>query len=291
MSDPNQPQQGQPLEGSPLESAPLESTQLPPSEPLGGAAGQPPVPPQMREPAQAPQAPVPPQEGGQPPYGGGMPPQAPQPPQGPPPAAPQKTNTLAIVAFIAAFLVSIVGIILGHIALSQIKKTGEGGRGLALAGTIIGYVLTFIGLIVGVIVLITTLIFGSIVSAGVDEYNQALDEFTEQVEENDFADFDETDDFDFDSNMGPSPSDPWAGTVNEEYCNLLMYDLSHVDVTDAAEMLERLADASADPDHADVLREMSDLVERDVPDSDVPEDLFERYMLVMQESAELCYDF
>ena len=37
--------------------------------------------------------------------------------------------------------------ILGHIALGQIKRTGEGGHGLALAGTIVGYVLTALYLI------------------------------------------------------------------------------------------------------------------------------------------------
>ena len=34
----------------------------------------------------------------------------------------------------------IAGIICGHISLSQIKKTGEQGRGMAIAGLIIGYV-------------------------------------------------------------------------------------------------------------------------------------------------------
>jgi hypothetical protein len=53
-----------------------------------------------------------------------------------------KTNVLAIVAIILGFLVPIGGIITGHIALSQIKKTGEAGHGLALAGTIVGYVLS-----------------------------------------------------------------------------------------------------------------------------------------------------
>jgi Domain of unknown function (DUF4190) len=53
-----------------------------------------------------------------------------------------KTNTLAIVALILGFLVPVGGIITGHIALGQIKRTGEAGHGLALAGTVIGYVLT-----------------------------------------------------------------------------------------------------------------------------------------------------
>jgi hypothetical protein len=36
---------------------------------------------------------------------------------------------------------SIVGIVLGFVALNQIKQTGQGGRGLALAGIIVGAVL------------------------------------------------------------------------------------------------------------------------------------------------------
>lgn len=72
-------------------------------------------------------------------------------------AAP-KTNVLAIVSLIASlvgiifilpFVGSLVGVITGHMSLSQIKRTGEQGRGLALAGTIVGYV----GL--GIILLVT----------------------------------------------------------------------------------------------------------------------------------------
>jgi hypothetical protein len=72
------------------------------------------------------------------------------------PLAP-RTNTLAIVALVLSLTVSLGGIICGHIALSQIKRTGEGGHGLALAGTIIGYVITgfwvlyFAGIIIALI--------------------------------------------------------------------------------------------------------------------------------------------
>ncbi len=52
----------------------------------------------------------------------------------------QKTNTLAIVSLISAFFVSLVAVITGHIALKQIKTRGGKGRGLALWGTILGYV-------------------------------------------------------------------------------------------------------------------------------------------------------
>ncbi len=62
----------------------------------------------------------------------------PAPGYAPVPAAP-KTNVLAIVSLVISILgFNIIAIILGAIALSQIKKTGENGRGLAIAGIIIG---------------------------------------------------------------------------------------------------------------------------------------------------------
>ena len=76
-----------------------------------------------------------------------------------PPAAPAyqpapvglKTNVLAIVALILGIVIPIGGIICGPIALGQIKRTGEGGRGLAMAGLIIGIAFTVIGLIFWII--------------------------------------------------------------------------------------------------------------------------------------------
>jgi hypothetical protein len=53
-----------------------------------------------------------------------------------------KTNVLAIVALILGIIIPIGGIICGPIALSQIKRTGESGKGLAKAGLIIGIVIT-----------------------------------------------------------------------------------------------------------------------------------------------------
>lgn len=50
------------------------------------------------------------------------------------------TSTLAVVAMVFAFLVPLVGIIIGHVALNQIRKTGEGGHGVALAATILSWV-------------------------------------------------------------------------------------------------------------------------------------------------------
>ena len=70
-------------------------------------------------------------------------------------------NTMAIVAFIATFFISILGIILGFVALSQIKRTGEQGRGLALAAVIIGFIALALGIIFSII------IFAAIASSGI----------------------------------------------------------------------------------------------------------------------------
>ncbi|MFF1633118.1 DUF4190 domain-containing protein [Leifsonia sp. NPDC058248] len=88
-----------------------------------------------------------------------LPPQQPQQPQyQPAPGAPQYQpgqqpgyNTMAIVAFILSFFISLVGVILGFVALSQIKKTGEQGRGFAIAGIIIGFAEIVLGIIITII--------------------------------------------------------------------------------------------------------------------------------------------
>jgi hypothetical protein len=60
------------------------------------------------------------------------------------PVAQQGTNTLAIIGLVSSVLGllcgfgSIIGIVLGAIALSQIKKTGQQGQGLALAAVLVG---------------------------------------------------------------------------------------------------------------------------------------------------------
>ena len=65
-----------------------------------------------------------------------------------------KTNSLAIAGFVVSLVsfvfsfwgvTAIVAIILSSVALSQIKKTNEGGKGLALAGLIIGIVSVIVG--------------------------------------------------------------------------------------------------------------------------------------------------
>lgn len=55
-------------------------------------------------------------------------------------ASTSTSNRLAPVALILAVLVPVAGAVLGHVTLRQIAQTGEGGRGLALAATIVGWV-------------------------------------------------------------------------------------------------------------------------------------------------------
>ena len=69
------------------------------------------------------------------------------------PGASAKFNTLAIVGFVLAFVVNIAGVVVSFIALSQIKKTGERGRGLAIAGIIIGLLSIVLGILYFVLVL------------------------------------------------------------------------------------------------------------------------------------------
>lgn len=75
-----------------------------------------------------------------------------------------KTNTLSIVALVLSILwISIPAVICGHIGLNQIKSRGEGGRGIAIAGLVIGY----IGIVGGLITAIVwALFFAAVASNG-----------------------------------------------------------------------------------------------------------------------------
>src|ERR1700761_8652627 len=87
--------------------------------------------------------------GGPPPtvsYGGGAPtspvgyPAHPGTPfGGPPPQA--DYNTLAVLSPIFGVLVPPAGIVMGHLALPQINRSGERGRPAAIAGLVIGYLM------------------------------------------------------------------------------------------------------------------------------------------------------
>lgn len=134
-----------------------------------------PQPPQYGAPQAQPYgAPQPPQYGApQSPYGSA--PQYPQSPYGAAQpygayAAVPKTNVLAVLSMIASivgalwilpFIGSLAGVIMGHISLKQLSTSGEKGRGMALAGVIVGW----IGLaltVLGVIALISFLTFAAV---------------------------------------------------------------------------------------------------------------------------------
>lgn len=68
---------------------------------------------------------------------------------------PQSTNVLSIVAFVLSIIgFNVIAIVLGFIGLSQVKKTGQRGRGFALAAVIIG----FASIVIFVLILIPLLI-------------------------------------------------------------------------------------------------------------------------------------
>lgn len=73
------------------------------------------------------------------------------------PGAPAKTDGMAIGALVASVIGlctcigAIVGIVLGFISLSRIKASGAGGRGMAIAGVVLGFagiVLWIVGIVV-----------------------------------------------------------------------------------------------------------------------------------------------
>lgn len=106
----------------------------------------PPPPPPQQPPPGGYGYPPPPPAGGY----GGYPPPAPGgygcPPPSPGYSVPQAmgTNTMAIASLVASLvgllclgLGPLLGLIFGIIALNQIKQSGEGGRGMAIAGIVI----------------------------------------------------------------------------------------------------------------------------------------------------------
>ncbi|MDR2524119.1 MAG: DUF4190 domain-containing protein [Candidatus Nomurabacteria bacterium] len=84
----------------------------------------------------------------------------------------KSTNTMAILGLIFAFIFPIVGLILSIVAKGQIKKTGEGGSGLATAGLIISIVwMAFI--VIWMIVVIAA------AGTAITTYNSSSDIYTQ----------------------------------------------------------------------------------------------------------------
>lgn len=139
---------------------------------------------------------------------GGLPPSVPPPPQYPPPWPPSapvpgttafpppsvpyspysaptygvpvgsspKTNTMAILSLVFAILFWPLGIVFGHIARHQIKRRGERGKGLSLAGLIISYIWGAFAILIIVVALNT--------ASGFNNLSTLQDSVTQQVDGN-----------------------------------------------------------------------------------------------------------
>jgi hypothetical protein len=63
-------------------------------------------------------------------------------------AAGPRTNSLAVASLVLGiiswllcpFVGGVLAVIFGHVARGQIRRTGEGGAGMAMAGLVLGYV-------------------------------------------------------------------------------------------------------------------------------------------------------
>jgi Domain of unknown function (DUF4190) len=52
----------------------------------------------------------------------------------------------SLFGWVCLFIGAILGVIFGFVALSQIKRSGQRGRGLAIAGIVIGSILLVLGI-------------------------------------------------------------------------------------------------------------------------------------------------
>lgn len=133
--------------------------QEPPPEVIAGLMAAPPTPPTAPAPPPAPWQPPPAS-----PYATGMyPPGSYMPYPAYLAGPPARTDGMAIASLIlgiagvmGCFVVipSILAIIFGHVSLGRIKRTGARGRGMALAGLILGYIFIAFGAVYIVVVVV-----------------------------------------------------------------------------------------------------------------------------------------
>jgi peptidyl-prolyl cis-trans isomerase B (cyclophilin B) len=105
-------------------------------------------------------------------------------PPAPPPYGypqPRPTNGMAIASLICAFLFAPLGIVFGHISLSQIKRTGEEGRGLAVAGLVISYLFTVAAIVAVVAAVVFTMLLARNVNTVIDDLNPDYPDTTATV--------------------------------------------------------------------------------------------------------------
>lgn len=85
----------------------------------------------------------------------------------------KKTNVWCLVGFIASFFLASAGLACSIVGLVQSKKTGEDGKGFAIAGIIIGA----LKLVLSVLFII---FFGWLFKATIDEINP--EEFIDRID-------------------------------------------------------------------------------------------------------------
>lgn len=85
---------------------------------------------------------------------------------------PRPTNGMAIAALVCSLVLAPLGIIFGHISLAQIKRTGEDGRGMAIAGLVIGYLST-VGALIGILVLV------GVIGGAIHDIDSSIDSITD----------------------------------------------------------------------------------------------------------------
>lgn len=86
----------------------------------------------------------------------------PQPPiiSAPPPPPRRKTNTFATLSVVFAFLFAPVGVVLGHLGLSQIRRTGQRGHERALIGLTLSYAF--------IVIAVAALVIWAVVGTGAE---------------------------------------------------------------------------------------------------------------------------
>lgn len=72
-------------------------------------------------------------------------------------------NTLAVVSIASAVsgIGALIAVITGHVSLTQIKRSGESGRGLAIAGTVLGYLHLAGWIIFGILAVVASVLIDS----------------------------------------------------------------------------------------------------------------------------------
>lgn len=67
------------------------------------------------------------------------------------------SNGLAVAAIIAVWFSSVAGLVLGAIALRQIRVTGQSGRGMALTAVIVGSIVTGLSIVLAIVYFVAIL--------------------------------------------------------------------------------------------------------------------------------------